>query len=59
MIGGYTKLYGHREKAGTSFEITNETFCLFLGMLLLRDNKYGAHENCPVFKTPQPLFICI
>ena len=30
-----TKLYGHREKADTSFEITDETFRLFLGMLLL------------------------
>ena len=28
MIVGYTKLYGHREKAGTSFEMTNETFRL-------------------------------
>ena len=25
---GYTKLYSHREKADTSFEITNEAFCL-------------------------------
>ena len=35
MIVGYTKLYSHREKADTSFEITNEKICLFLSMLLL------------------------
>ena len=35
MIVGYAKLYSHREKADTSFEITNETFRLFLGMLML------------------------
>ena len=28
MIVGYTKLYGHRKKADTSFEITDETFRL-------------------------------
>ena len=35
MIVAHAKLYGHIEKADTSFEIINETFCLFLGMLLL------------------------
>ena len=35
MIVAHAKLYGHIEKANTSFEIINETFCLFLGMLLL------------------------
>ena len=35
MIFGYTRLYGHREKADISFEINNETFRLFLDMLLL------------------------
>ena len=35
MIVGYTKLYSHREKADTSFEITNEKIRLFLSMLLL------------------------
>ena len=32
MIVGYTKcrLYGHRQKADASFEITNEKFRLFL-----------------------------
>ena len=35
MIICYTKLYGHREKVGTSFEIANETFRLFLDMPLL------------------------
>ena len=35
MIVGYNSLYSHREKADTSFEITNETFRLFLGMLML------------------------
>ena len=34
MVAGYAKLYNHREKADTSFEITNETFRLFLGMVL-------------------------
>ena len=28
MIVDYTKLYGHRKKADTSFEITNEKFSL-------------------------------
>ena len=35
MIVGYTKLYSYREKADTSFETTNESFHLFLCMLLL------------------------
>ena len=35
MTVGYTKLYGHMEKEYTSFEITNETFRLFRGMLQL------------------------
>ena len=52
MIGGYTKLYGHREKAGTSFEITNETFCLFLGMLLPRDNTYMVPMKIVQFSRP-------
>ena len=30
-----TKLYSHGEKAGTSFEVTSDTFPLFLGRLLL------------------------
>ena len=40
MIVGYTKLHGHSEKAFTSFEITYETFLVFLGMLLLS----GCHK---------------
>ena len=40
MIFGYTKLYSHREKAGISFEITNEKIRLFLSMLLLS----GCHK---------------
>ena len=36
----YTKLYSHREKAGISFEITNEKIGLFLSMLLLS----GCHK---------------
>ena len=36
MIAGYNELYGHSEKADTSFEITNEIFRLFFAMLLLR-----------------------
>ena len=40
MNVGYTKLYGHREKADISFEITNEKTCLFLSMLLL----YGCNK---------------
>ena len=35
MIAEYSKLYGHREKAGISFEITNEKISLFLSMPLL------------------------
>ena len=35
MIFGYTKFYSHREKAGISFEITNEKIRLFVSMLLL------------------------
>ena len=35
MVAGYAKLYSYREKADTSFEITNEIFRLFLGMVLL------------------------
>ena len=34
MIVGYTKLYSNREKASSSFEITNEKNRLFLSMLL-------------------------
>ena len=41
MIFGYTKLYSHREKAGISFEITNEKIRLFLSMLLLS----GCHTQ--------------
>ena len=40
MIFGFTKFYSHREKAGISFEITNEKVRLFLSMLLLR----GCHK---------------
>ena len=35
MVFGYTKLYSHREKADTSFEITNEQIRLFSSLLLL------------------------
>ena len=35
LIAGYTKLYSHEEKADTTCEITNKTFHLFLGMVLL------------------------
>ena len=35
MIVDYTKLSNKREKVGTSFQIINETFRLFLGVLLL------------------------
>ena len=34
MVFGYTKLYSHREKADTSFEITNEQIRLFSSLLL-------------------------
>ena len=34
MIVGYTKLYIHRAKTNTSFEITNEDICLFLSIRL-------------------------
>ena len=40
MIFGYTKLKGHKEKAGITFETTNKKIYLFLGMLLLS----GWHE---------------
>ena len=40
MIVGNTKSYGHREKGDTTFEITDETFRLFSGMLLLS----GCHN---------------
>ena len=40
MAAGYAKLCSRREKENTSFEITNETFRLFLGMVLLR----GCHK---------------
>ena len=47
MVVGYTKLHVHREKVDTSFEITNEIFRLFLGMLLLS----GCHKrpDCKTF----------
>ena len=35
MIVGYSKLFSHRQKADSSFEITNEKIRLFLSMLLL------------------------
>ena len=34
---GHIKLYSHKEKAGFSFEITNEKMRLFLSMLLLSE----------------------
>ena len=47
MIVDYTKWYGYREKADTSVEITNETFHLFFGMLLL----IGCRNlpNCKIY----------
>ena len=38
MIVDYTKLYCHRMKADTSFEITNETFHLLLDIVLLSEH---------------------
>ena len=35
LIAGYTKLCSHKEKADTTFEITNKTFGLLLGIVLL------------------------
>ena len=35
MIFSLTKLYSHKQKAGVSFEITNEKIRLFLSSLLL------------------------
>ena len=40
MTFDFTMLYGHRERADTSFEIKNGIFCLFLGIVLLS----GHHE---------------
>ena len=37
MIVGHPKLYGHWEKVDTSFEITNETFRLYLGVQLFSE----------------------
>ena len=39
------KLYGHSEKADISLEISNETFCLFFGMLLLRECHMLPHRK--------------
>ena len=39
MIVGNTKFYGHSEKTDISLEISNKTFYLLSGMLLLR----GCH----------------
>ena len=39
-IVGYTNLYSHGEKAGISFEITNNKIRFFLSMLLLS----GCHK---------------
>ena len=52
MIVGYSKLYGHREKAET---FTNETFRLFLGMLLLS----GCHEfsDCKMYLETPPILL--
>ena len=36
MIVGNTKFYGHSEKADISLEISNKTFYLLSGILLLR-----------------------
>ena len=40
-------IYSHREKAGISFEITNEKIGLFLSMLLLSGcHKLPASKMC-------------
>ena len=46
---GYTKLYSHREKVDTNFEITNGTFRIFLGMLMLSRycNDVTEHYQVP------------
>ena len=50
-----SKLYGNREKADTSFEITNETFRLFLGMLLL----IGCHKlsDFKIYRETTPVIL--
>ena len=48
MIVGYTKVRGHREQTGTSFAITSETFCSFLGMLLLSGLSYKLPQ-CKIY----------
>ena len=53
MTFGYTKLYSHREKAGISFEITDEKIRLFSSMLLLS----GCHKLHTVKRRP-PILLC-
>ena len=55
MNVGYTKLYSHREKAGISFEITNETIRLFLNMLLCGCHKLS--ERKMYLETPPDTFV--
>ena len=47
MTVSYVKFHGHREQAYTSFEITNEVFRLFGGMLLS-----GCHKlpHCKIYQ---------
>ena len=52
----YTKLHSHREKADTSFEINNETFCLFLGMLLLC-GCYKLSDRKMYWESPPDTFV--
>ena len=56
MIVGNTRLYGHREKADISFEITNEKIRLFLSMLLLS----GCHKlpDCKMYLEATPILLC-
>ena len=56
MIVGYTKLYSHREKAGISFEITNEKVHLFLACYCL----VGAisFQNIKCIGRRHPILLC-
>ena len=55
-IVGYTKLYSHREKAGVSFEITNEKNCFCLSMLRLRGCL--SFQTIKRFGRKLPILLC-
>ena len=56
MVVGYTKLYHHREKAITSFEITSRTLPLLLGILLLNGYLKLCENKCIRRQSPIILY---